>query len=101
MGSNDKPEFNFGIPGMDDLSVQRVIRTVAPLVPRNYVLMEVKENLVAADRAKALQRFAPSTFKRSASVQMGEPSVEYRELQHELILKAKQEKANLEWKSKR
>merc|ERR1712062_860644 len=30
--SNDKPEFNYGIPTLDDLSVQRVLRTAAPLV---------------------------------------------------------------------
>merc|ERR1712187_308163 len=101
MGSNDKPEFNFGIPGMDDLSVQRVFKTVAPLVPRNYVLLEVRENLVAADRAKALQRFVPSTFKRIASVQMGEPSAEYKQLQQKVVLKAKQDKANSEWRAKR
>ena len=32
--SNDKPEFNFGIPALEDLSVQRVLQTVASIVPR-------------------------------------------------------------------
>merc|ERR1711979_71538 len=40
--SNDKPEFNFGLPGMDDMSIQRIMYKIAPVVPRNYVVMEVK-----------------------------------------------------------
>merc|ERR1712079_182892 len=35
--SNDKPDFNYGLPSMDDGSVRRVLHTVAPLVPRDYV----------------------------------------------------------------
>ena len=38
--SNDKPEFNFGLPSMDDLSVRRLINNIAPVVPRNYLVME-------------------------------------------------------------
>jgi len=99
--SNDKPDFNYGILGMDDLSVQRVIRTVAPLVPRNYVVMEVRANLLPDERAEALRRFGAHAYKRVAHVVMGEPSAEYRTAQRELILKAKQEKVNAEWNAKR
>merc|ERR1719356_1055600 len=31
-GSADKPDFAFGLPGMEDLSVQKVLSAVAPVV---------------------------------------------------------------------
>eukprot|EP00927_Polykrikos_kofoidii_P016231 TRINITY_DN17309_c0_g1_i1.p1 TRINITY_DN17309_c0_g1~~TRINITY_DN17309_c0_g1_i1.p1 ORF type:complete len:952 (-),score=239.03 TRINITY_DN17309_c0_g1_i1:137-2992(-) len=99
--SNDKPEFNFGIPGLDDWSIQRVIRTVAPLVPRHYVVMEVKANLIAAERAEVLKRFNPAKFRRIAHVMMGEPTAEYKRLQQSLFLKEKQEKMMLEWTARK
>merc|ERR1712048_1033819 len=99
--SNDKPEFNFGLPGMDDFSIRRVLSTVAPVVPRNYVVMEVKSNLVAADRIETLKRFNGPHFKKVAHVVMGEPAQEYKEKQLEKLLQEKQEKADLEWKAKK
>merc|ERR1712232_306138 len=42
--SNDKPNVNFGMRELDDMSVRRVIAAVAPVMPRNYVVMEVKSN---------------------------------------------------------
>merc|ERR1712194_132491 len=46
--SNDKPSFNFGVPLIDDsISTRTIISTVARLVPRNYVVMEVKGNLIS------------------------------------------------------
>merc|ERR1712217_972035 len=56
--SNDKPEFNFGIPEMDNFSVRKLINSITQVVPRNYVIMEVKANLVEADRKALLQRFS-------------------------------------------
>merc|ERR1712176_1345831 len=54
--SNDKPEFNFGIQGVDDHSIRRSIMGAAPLLARNYVFMEVKQNLVSNDRKENLKR---------------------------------------------
>merc|ERR1712216_562500 len=56
--SNDKPEFNYGLTAMDDVSCRRVINAVAPFVPRNYVIMEVKENLTEQDRLATMKRFS-------------------------------------------
>merc|ERR1712187_758968 len=39
---NDKPEFNYGLEYVDDASIRKSIMAVAPLVPRHYVIMEVK-----------------------------------------------------------
>merc|ERR1711871_198329 len=99
--SNDKPEFNYGLTAMDDLSVRRVLQAVAPLVPRNYVVMEVKENLTKADREATLKRFCHPSYKKVANVVMGEPNAEYKEVVHSRILQEKKEKAEAEWKAKK
>merc|ERR1711879_289091 len=91
--SLDKPEFNFGLPSMDDFSVRRVINQVAPVVPRHYVIMEVKGNLVEAERTEVLNRFNAPHFKKIARVVMGEPTEEYKQLAREKLLKEKQDKA--------
>lgn len=99
--SNDKPNMNFGLPGMEDNSVRRVINTVASIVPRNYVVMEVKSNLVAAERAETLQRFSAPHFKKIARVAMGEPKADFKQGQLDSLLKEKQEKATEAWKRKK
>jgi len=99
--SNDKPEFNFGLPSMDDLSVRRLINNIAPVVPRNYLVMEVKENLVAEDRKETLKRFSAPHFKKVAHVVMGEPDEEYKKAQMDNLLKEKQEKANMAWRARK
>merc|ERR1712113_768749 len=75
--SGDKPEFNFGLVAMDDMSIRRVLNVVAPIVPRNYVVMEVKENLTAADRKNNVQRFSHPAYKKVARVVMGEPNDDF------------------------
>merc|ERR1712217_112718 len=47
--SNDKPEPSFGAPALDSLSARSVIRTMAPLAPRDYVMMEVQGNLIKSE----------------------------------------------------
>merc|ERR1712187_159470 len=69
--------------------------------PRNYVVMEVKSNLLKAEREENLKRFPADKFKRSAYVVMGEPKKDFRDKQLELVLKDKQEKAEAEWNIKR
>jgi len=86
---------------MDDLSVRRVINAVAPVVPRNYVIMEVKSNLVASERKEVLKRFSAPHFKKVAQVVMGEPTENYKKTQIEKLLHEKQEKADLEWRAKK
>merc|ERR1712085_218298 len=88
--SNDKPEFNFGLQGMDDFSIQRVLRAVAPVVPRNYVVMEVESNLIAEERKEVVRRFSAKMFKTTAHVVMGEPNEEFKKMQLDKLLKKKQ-----------
>lgn len=56
--SNDKPDVKFNIPMMDDSSVRRVLNSVIATQPRNYVVMEVKANLMESERAELLKRFS-------------------------------------------
>merc|ERR1712187_492524 len=99
--SNDKPHYNFGLQYIDDHSIRKSIMTVAPLVPRHYIVMEVKGNLVAADRAENLKTFSASHFKRVAQVVMGEPPNEFKEKVHEQVLKDKQLKSDAAWRRKK
>merc|ERR1712007_193342 len=86
---------------VDDASIRRAVMAVAPFVPRHYVIMEVKENLVAADRKANLRRFNQPHFKRVAKVVMGEPSADYKKQVHAELLEEKQRKSDMEWKHKK
>eukprot|EP00420_Gonyaulax_spinifera_P029359 CAMPEP_0197877918 /NCGR_PEP_ID=MMETSP1439-20131203/6460_1 /TAXON_ID=66791 /ORGANISM="Gonyaulax spinifera, Strain CCMP409" /LENGTH=861 /DNA_ID=CAMNT_0043497297 /DNA_START=57 /DNA_END=2639 /DNA_ORIENTATION=+ len=98
--SNDKPEFNYGINFVDDFSIHRLINSIASVVPRHFVVMEVKQNLVAADRANILKRFSLPHFKKIAHVVMGEPKPEWKDKVQKSLLEDKQQKAEREWKAK-
>lgn len=99
--SNDKPNLNLGISGQDGNSLRRVINSVAPLVPRNYLVMEVKSNLIAAERGALLKKFNYSCYKKIAHVVMGEPNSEFKEVVQKKLLKDKQTKADNAWKLKK
>lgn len=96
--SHDAPDMGMGITALDDLSVRRVLNGVAPIHKRNYVVMEVRGNLLKDERATALDRWAG--FRRTANVIMGEPPKAFQEASREKILKAKQDLSNLEFKNK-
>mmetsp|Transcript_50611 Transcript_50611/g.118217 ORF Transcript_50611/g.118217 Transcript_50611/m.118217 type:complete len:886 (+) Transcript_50611:111-2768(+) len=98
--SNDKPDFNFGIPCMDDLSAKRLINTVAPLLPRNYIVMEVKSNLVKEEREASLSKFGAEKFKKTCMVVMGEPDKKFKEIAHSKMLEEKTKQAEMEFKRK-
>merc|ERR1711920_1153907 len=96
--SNDKPEYSFGLELIDNHSIRKAIMSIAPLVPRHYLVMEVKENLVADDRKANLQRFNMPHFKKIAKVMMGEPEAEYKEKVYAQMLIDKQNKSDREFK---
>jgi len=104
--SHDKPDLTFGPPrdgvNLDDpaSTVKRLIEAVTPIVPRSYIVMELKSNLVPAERKAALKRFNLPCYKRSARVIMGEPTKDYKKLVHNRILKDKQERHEAEYKAK-
>mmetsp|Transcript_55488 Transcript_55488/g.162098 ORF Transcript_55488/g.162098 Transcript_55488/m.162098 type:complete len:831 (-) Transcript_55488:87-2579(-) len=99
--SNDKPDPAFGLPLMDDGSIKRVLMAVASSLKRNYVVMQVKGNLLAEERKATLARFAGPEFRTVAQVVMGEPPAEYMTWVQDAMLKDKKTKAEAKAKRKK
>merc|ERR1712060_625222 len=77
----------------DDFSVRRMLQSLVPLVPRNYVMMEVKQNLLEIDRKLNLKKFPAAQFRKVAHVIVGEPNEVYKEATRSAILEEKRSKA--------
>lgn len=73
-GSKDKPGAELG-----HFDVSQWLSTLAPLVSRNYIMMELQSNLFTTTRIKALEAFGQHQFRRVAVVIIGEPSVAFKE----------------------
>merc|ERR1712151_360359 len=86
-----------GIFNLDDGSVLKFLRTVAPLQNRNYVIQEVRGNLIKDERKAVLEKFSSSMFRKSAQVQIGEPNLEFKKKVQEMTLKQKQEASDREF----
>merc|ERR1712048_697757 len=84
----------FGIPLLDDNSVQRILHAVIPTMQRNFVVVDIKGNLLADERTAAAARFSDCEFKKVAHVLMGEPGADFKSYVQGLVLKDKQEKAD-------
>lgn len=98
-GSNDKPEMGMGIAALDDLSVRRVLYdAVAPLQQRNYVVMEVRGNLLKDERVEQLSRW--NGFKRVGVVLLGEPTAAFKKYCQEVTLRVKQEVSDQDFRAK-
>lgn len=98
--SHDKPDKNFQAPELNDDSVRRAVYSVAPLKGRNYVVMEVKGNLMKDDRKPLLDRFNAPVFKKIACIVVGEPSVDFKKHSQKLILQQKQEASDKQFHAK-
>merc|ERR1740123_1425163 len=85
---------------MDDMSVRKVLRAVAPVQARGYIVPELKSNLLTAERTEALARFSSPDFKKTAVVIVGEPSADYKGKVQALMLADKKAKAEAEKKKK-
>merc|ERR1712032_1583419 len=70
-------------------------------VPRNYVVMEVKQNLIPAERQALASRFTAPHFKKIAYVVMGDPDKEFKKATQDKILAEKQVKATREWNTRK
>merc|ERR1740129_860695 len=81
---------------MDDRSVSRLLANLAPTLERNFIVVDVKANLVADERKAAVSRFVG--FRTVARVMMGEPTAEFKNSVHEAMLQEK--KAITEAKAK-
>merc|ERR1712083_589777 len=88
----------FGISMMDDGSVRRVLQTVAAIQQRNYVVMEIKANLCKEERKELFAKWAGNEFKRTVSVMVGEPPVDFKQRAQKLMLQQKQEVADAQFK---
>jgi len=98
--SNDRPEVSFGIPALEDLSARKIIHAVAPLAPRNYVIMEVRGNLLKSERTSLIRSFGQK-FQSIACVAVGEPAAAHKTKVHAQLLKQKQVKIDAEFRSKK
>eukprot|EP00930_Biecheleria_cincta_P085389 TRINITY_DN74781_c0_g1_i1.p1 TRINITY_DN74781_c0_g1~~TRINITY_DN74781_c0_g1_i1.p1 ORF type:complete len:934 (-),score=226.17 TRINITY_DN74781_c0_g1_i1:110-2860(-) len=95
--SHDKPDLQAGIPLVDDWSIRRILQAIVATQPRNYVVMEVKSNLVKQEREQLLKRFKRSCYRTIAEVVMGEPDADFKTKVHQALLEEKQQKADEEW----
>merc|ERR1712217_843332 len=82
------------------MGVRRVLHAVAPIQQRNYVVMEVKANVMSADRKELVAKWVSSGFKRTAAVMMGEPPLSCKKYSQDLAFKQKQEASDIEFKAK-
>merc|ERR1712217_391241 len=97
---NDKPEMDFGIYNVDDGSVVKALKSIAPIQNRNYIIMELKGNLIKEEREMLIKKFSPALFKRVGHVVVGEPGLEFKKKVHEIALQQKQEAADKEFRAK-
>eukprot|EP00441_Pelagodinium_beii_P043457 CAMPEP_0197627662 /NCGR_PEP_ID=MMETSP1338-20131121/6207_1 /TAXON_ID=43686 ORGANISM="Pelagodinium beii, Strain RCC1491" /NCGR_SAMPLE_ID=MMETSP1338 /ASSEMBLY_ACC=CAM_ASM_000754 /LENGTH=827 /DNA_ID=CAMNT_0043198437 /DNA_START=52 /DNA_END=2535 /DNA_ORIENTATION=- len=95
--SNDKPDLQLGIPMLDDMSARKVLSTVVASHPRNYVVMEMKSNLVKEDRQLLLKRFKKPCYKAIAQVVMGIPDAAFMAETQNQLLAEKQQKEEEGW----
>eukprot|EP00930_Biecheleria_cincta_P068818 TRINITY_DN56642_c0_g1_i1.p1 TRINITY_DN56642_c0_g1~~TRINITY_DN56642_c0_g1_i1.p1 ORF type:complete len:1014 (+),score=321.33 TRINITY_DN56642_c0_g1_i1:73-3042(+) len=99
--SNDRPDMNFGMPHLDDGTVKQILVAAAATQMRDVVYMEVRGNLMKADRKEALSKFRLPHFTKVAKILMGEPTDEFRQAAMERLIEAKQAKIDAEFQVKR
>eukprot|EP00927_Polykrikos_kofoidii_P030738 TRINITY_DN26467_c0_g1_i1.p1 TRINITY_DN26467_c0_g1~~TRINITY_DN26467_c0_g1_i1.p1 ORF type:complete len:1248 (+),score=283.84 TRINITY_DN26467_c0_g1_i1:65-3745(+) len=81
------------VPKLEDGSVKKLLRSVAPALERDFIVVEPRMNLLAEERRKLLAGFTGPNFKKVAVVVMGEPDDEYKAFVQNLVLKEKQHEA--------
>eukprot|EP00439_Symbiodinium_sp_Y106_P048707 s460_g6.t1 len=99
--SNDKPDMQMNVPELDGLCIQHVLRSIASAHRRNFLLVELKSNLLPAERKDLLDGFRAPHFKRLAQVMVGDPTAQFKMRMQELILKEKQDKVNIEFEQQK
>jgi len=98
---NDKPEMSFGLTLMDDYSVSKVLKVVAKTLPRNFIVAEVKNNLLPEQRQKTLASFPSHCYKKVVQVMVGQPPADFKKYVQEVMLAEKQAKADAEVQRKK
>merc|ERR1719409_1459317 len=77
MVSRDRPDTNFGIAALDDHSVSKMLKVIAPLQRRHYVVMDLKGVLIKDERSGMLDRWPADSFKKVAHVAIGAPPADF------------------------
>lgn len=82
--SRDRPDFNFGLPQLDDRSWRETLLMLAQLAGRSCIVPEVRSALLKPERKELLAKFPPTT-KKVAAVLVGEPSKPFKDWVHSKI----------------
>eukprot|EP00928_Gymnodinium_smaydae_P011054 TRINITY_DN14132_c0_g2_i1.p1 TRINITY_DN14132_c0_g2~~TRINITY_DN14132_c0_g2_i1.p1 ORF type:complete len:1166 (+),score=190.04 TRINITY_DN14132_c0_g2_i1:185-3499(+) len=97
VASNDRPDLSFGLQPLEEGLLKASLYMVAPIQQRHYIVMEVKGNLVAADRQSWLKRFCLPHFKKVAKVLIGTPDEEFKMKSYEGLLQLRQYELDAFW----
>merc|ERR1712187_156073 len=76
------------------------ILSLAGAQQRNFVVMEVKGNLLKEEREAVLAKFPSTSFTKVAQVMVGEPTKDLKKKAHDSILKQKQEALDIQHRVK-
>merc|ERR1712194_154300 len=96
--SNDKPGVILG--GLDLVGLKQRLMDLAAIQPRNFVIMEVRGNLIKEDRQAALAKFTGGLFKITAEVIVNETSSSFKKVVQAKVLNAKQDNSDREHRAK-
>eukprot|EP00927_Polykrikos_kofoidii_P071813 TRINITY_DN68021_c0_g1_i1.p1 TRINITY_DN68021_c0_g1~~TRINITY_DN68021_c0_g1_i1.p1 ORF type:complete len:946 (+),score=162.80 TRINITY_DN68021_c0_g1_i1:62-2899(+) len=99
--SNDRPGMELGIAEFDNATVKRTLATMATNLGRSCVVMEVRNNLLAAERRKMLDHYSGPEYRRVAMVVMGEPPAAWKAAVQERTLAEKRRKVANDVRTKR
>merc|ERR1712217_34256 len=89
-----------GIQKIDDGSLSHMIKSIAPVQNRNYVVMQLRTNLIKDERSTLVKKFSGGLFKKVAHVQVGEPTLEFKKKVQEATLRIKQDASDKEFRAK-
>merc|ERR1719458_293010 len=81
------------------MSALRLLASLAPALPRNFLVAEVKGNLLPEMRKAIISRF--TDFTKTAYVAMGEPTSDYKETMQAKLLEEKKHQATIEQKKRK
>eukprot|EP00929_Paragymnodinium_shiwhaense_P093524 TRINITY_DN536_c0_g1_i1.p1 TRINITY_DN536_c0_g1~~TRINITY_DN536_c0_g1_i1.p1 ORF type:complete len:962 (+),score=326.75 TRINITY_DN536_c0_g1_i1:103-2988(+) len=96
-GSQDRPDFSTGLKAFDCCDFKQSLLTVATMQPRNFVVMEMSNNLRLQGREAAMRLWPKDKFRRVCIVNIGEPTGVFKRESQELLLAEKQAKLDKEY----
>merc|ERR1712187_1057699 len=77
----------------------KMMQVIAASCPRDFVVMELKSNLIKEEREKLLAKFPSFMFKKVACVAIGAPADSFTKYNEKLMLAEKQAKSDIEFKA--